>query len=196
MILWLPCCRTSTNPFSSRIRQTSKPEMTRSLPNRHLNLRDKNLAVEAPGNFGCVRSLEEQSKRPDQVRLGLFNRRTWLAISSSGQSETKPSSSRSMIAVKRICRAMIRVYNSRPVVCEALFAPSKNPVGPRREIDKRRAVACEAFNNQQPFFQLGPLEFHKGRPADGGEEVWVGQRALSGNRKVVLARSDESVSPR
>ena len=52
MIRWLPCWRTVTNPCCSRIRQTSEPERTRSLPNRHLNLGDKNLVVKAAADFG------------------------------------------------------------------------------------------------------------------------------------------------
>jgi hypothetical protein len=34
------------------IRQISEPERTRSLPNRHLNLSDKDLVVKAAGDFG------------------------------------------------------------------------------------------------------------------------------------------------
>jgi hypothetical protein len=49
MIRWLPRCRTATNPFCSRMRQTSEPESTRSLPNRYLNLRYEDLVVGSPG---------------------------------------------------------------------------------------------------------------------------------------------------
>ncbi len=43
--------------------QTSSRERTRSLPNRNLNLCDKDLAAKAPGNLGRVRGLEEQRER-------------------------------------------------------------------------------------------------------------------------------------
>jgi hypothetical protein len=38
-------------PFCSRIRQTSEPERTRSLPNRYLDLSYKDLAVSPPSDF-------------------------------------------------------------------------------------------------------------------------------------------------
>jgi hypothetical protein len=59
MIRWLPRWRTATNPFRSRIRQTSSPDRTRSLPNRNLNLRNEDLTAESSGHFGWVGGLEE-----------------------------------------------------------------------------------------------------------------------------------------
>ena len=59
-IRWLPCCRTAANPCCSRIRQTSEPERTRSLPNRNLNLSDKDLVVKAAGNFGRGGGFEKE----------------------------------------------------------------------------------------------------------------------------------------
>jgi hypothetical protein len=47
------------NPCCSRIRQTSEPERTRSLPNRHLDLSHENFAMKTPGDFGRGGSLEE-----------------------------------------------------------------------------------------------------------------------------------------
>ena len=55
------------------MRQVSEPERTRSLPNRHLDLRHEDFAAEAPGDFGRVCALEKESKRLDQVRSGLFD---------------------------------------------------------------------------------------------------------------------------
>lgn len=72
--IWLPRRRTSTNPRSARTRQTSSPDRTRSLPNEYLDLRDENLAVEAPGDFRGIRGLEEQLQRFDQVLPCGFHR--------------------------------------------------------------------------------------------------------------------------
>jgi hypothetical protein len=57
----------------SRIRQTSDPERTRSLPNRDLNLSHENLVARAPGDFGRGGSFEEQRKRLDEVSSRFFN---------------------------------------------------------------------------------------------------------------------------
>ena len=46
MIRWLPLWRTELNPSDSKIRQTSSPERTRSLPNRDLDVGDEHLRVE------------------------------------------------------------------------------------------------------------------------------------------------------
>ena len=113
----LPRCRTGTNPFCSRIRQTSDPG-TRSLPNRYLDLRDENFAAEAPTDFG--RSAVSKNRVSASIRLVRASSidEPWLAISSSGHSATNPSSSRSMIAVTRCDCTMLRVYNTSlgPVV--------------------------------------------------------------------------------
>src|ERR1035438_5528567 len=77
MIRWLPCWRTAANPCSSRIRQISEPERTRSLPNRHLNLSHENFVVRASGNFGRGGGFEEQCERLDEVDSRFFNRRTF-----------------------------------------------------------------------------------------------------------------------
>lgn len=59
---WLPRWRTAAKPLFSRIRHTSDPERTRSLPNRDLNLGDKHLPVEAARYFGGVGAFEEQGQ--------------------------------------------------------------------------------------------------------------------------------------
>ena len=76
MIRWLPRWRTAANLFCSRIRQTSEPESTRSLPNRHLNLSHENFVVKAPGDFGRGGRFEEQRERLDEVGSRFFNRPT------------------------------------------------------------------------------------------------------------------------
>jgi hypothetical protein len=76
MIRWLPCWRTAANPCCSRIRQTSEPERTRSLLNRHLNLSHENLVVKAPDDFGRGGRFEEQRERFNEVDSRFFNRRT------------------------------------------------------------------------------------------------------------------------
>ena len=48
---------------SSRMRQISSPERTRSLPNRNLHLGYEDLPVKSPGHFGRFGGLEEQ-RRP------------------------------------------------------------------------------------------------------------------------------------
>ncbi len=59
---WLPQWRTATNPFRSSIRQTSSPKRTRSLPNRNLDLGNKDFVAEAAGDLGGIRGFEEQGK--------------------------------------------------------------------------------------------------------------------------------------
>lgn len=101
MIRWLPCWRTAANPCCSRIRQTSGPERTRSLPNQHLNLSHENFVVKAPGDFGRGGSFEEQRERLNEVDSGFFNGRTLARNIELRAQRRKPSSSRSIIAVKR-----------------------------------------------------------------------------------------------
>ena len=50
--------------------------LTRSLPNRHLNLGHENFAMKASGNFGRGGSFKEQCERLDEVDSRFFNRRT------------------------------------------------------------------------------------------------------------------------
>src|ERR1035441_10140181 len=76
MMRWLPCCRTAANPCRSRIRQMSEPDRTRSLPNRNLDLSDKDLVAQPAGHLGGSGCLEKQGQRFDQVDSRFFNRRT------------------------------------------------------------------------------------------------------------------------
>jgi len=64
------------DPVRRRSLQTSCPDSVRGLPNRNLNLRNKNSGVLSPLNFVAVSRLEEQAKSLDQVGARLFNRRT------------------------------------------------------------------------------------------------------------------------
>jgi hypothetical protein len=50
--------------------------VSRSLPNRDLNLGHENLAARAPGDFGGSGSFEEQRKRLDEVSSRFFYGRT------------------------------------------------------------------------------------------------------------------------
>ena len=56
--------------------QMSEPERTRSLPNRHLNLRHEDFIVKASSDFRRRGCFEEQRESLDQVGSRLFNRRT------------------------------------------------------------------------------------------------------------------------
>ena len=54
MTIWLPRCRTAEKPWASSNRHTSRPDKTRSSPNRDLDARDEHLAVQPPLDFGLV----------------------------------------------------------------------------------------------------------------------------------------------
>src|SRR5258708_9117919 len=73
MIRWLPRWRTAVNPFCSRIRQISKPDRTRSLPNRYLDLSYKDFVVKTFGDFGGGSRFEEQRESFDEIRSRFFN---------------------------------------------------------------------------------------------------------------------------
>jgi len=62
------------NPCRRRMPQISRPEGTRSLPNRNLNLSYENLVVETPSYLRRVRRLEKQGERLNQIRSGLLDR--------------------------------------------------------------------------------------------------------------------------
>lgn len=64
----------SDYPRPSRILQAPAPERTRSLPNGHLNLCDKDLAVQPPRNFGRRGGLKEKRQGFDEVGARLLNR--------------------------------------------------------------------------------------------------------------------------
>ena len=73
----------------------------RRLPNRDLNLRHEHLSVQPAGDFRLVRTLKKGVNASTRLARASTMEDPRLAMSSSGHSETKPSSSRSMIAVKR-----------------------------------------------------------------------------------------------
>jgi hypothetical protein len=183
MTRWLPRWRTATNPFCSRIRQTSDPERTRSLPNRDLNLSHENLAARAPGDFG--RGGVSKNSVSASMRLARASSMdaSWLAMSNSGHNATKTSSSRSIIAVKRCAGIMIRVY---PVPYERVVGmPKADRLGPiPRDGDcrqKRRAgsptlrqaatlrtqtnSSCGAGNSARSRLSAGSGR-HRRRPED------------------------------
>ena len=56
---WLPHCLASTKPWEARMRQTSRPERTRSLPNGDLDLRHVDLSTKVPVDFLGGGRLEE-----------------------------------------------------------------------------------------------------------------------------------------
>ena len=72
------------NPANFRARKDSK------LPNRYLDLSDKNVAVEPARNLGRVRRLEEQGKRLDKVRPGFLDRRSLTRDIELGTKRHKP----------------------------------------------------------------------------------------------------------
>jgi len=112
MIRWLPPRRTATNPFRSRIRQTSLPERTRSYPTEtstcvtKISLRERRATSD-----GSAASKNRESASA-KFALASSIEEPWLAMSSSGQSDTNPSSFRSIMAVKRRGCVMIRVYTN------------------------------------------------------------------------------------
>ena len=102
----------AANPCCSRIRQTSEPERTRSLPNRHLRLSDKT----SSWRRRATSKGEAVSKNNSSASIKLIRASSieapWLATSYSGHNATNPSSSRSIIAVKRCAAFTNRVYTS------------------------------------------------------------------------------------
>lgn len=74
--MWLPRCRTDTNPCASRIVHASRPESLRSLPNQNLDARDEHLVVQPTRNLALSRGLEEQLQRLYQVGPRILDRLT------------------------------------------------------------------------------------------------------------------------
>ena len=62
MAMWLPRRRTSTKPWAAKMRQASRPDRTRSLANRNLDLSYVDFASQAPVDLAGRRGLEEQGK--------------------------------------------------------------------------------------------------------------------------------------
>src|SRR5438874_4446422 len=74
MMRWLPLWRIAANPFCSRMRQMSKPERSRSLPNRNLDLSHENFIVKPPGDFGRFSRFKKQRERLNEVGARFFDR--------------------------------------------------------------------------------------------------------------------------
>src|ERR1017187_2771870 len=110
-------------------------------------------------------------------------------MSSSGHRATNPSSSRSMIAVKRCCRCMIRVYNSWPVLLKERWRCRMGSISvacykPRPGCE---AALLELVRNHLPPLRAQGLVTERPsivmRTADGIIiEVfeWVSQEAIAG----------------
>ena len=60
---WLPRLRTSAKPWEARIRQTSRPERTRSLPNRDFDMGHVDFVAPAVCDFLGGRRFEEECER-------------------------------------------------------------------------------------------------------------------------------------
>src|SRR6476469_6945822 len=75
-MMWLPRRRTSTNPCCARIRQASRPDITRSLPNLDLEPRNEDLVLQTALYFGRIRALEEQLEGFDEIAPRLLDRVT------------------------------------------------------------------------------------------------------------------------
>ena len=71
---WLPRRRTSTNPWSLRILQTSLPESRRSLPNLQVEVGYVNLAMESFLDLASTGRLEEEDQGFTEVAAGFLNR--------------------------------------------------------------------------------------------------------------------------
>lgn len=85
---WLPRRRTSVNPCCSRMRQTSRPERTRSLTIDDVERRHEYAGPQALGDLSGVGRLEEEGDRLTEVRGGLFDRRPLAGDVSPGHSAT------------------------------------------------------------------------------------------------------------
>src|SRR5690242_11127026 len=72
--MWLPRRQTSTNPCNARIRQTSRPDITRSLPNCDLNLSYKHILLESPVDLVGRRAFKKQFEGFAKIFAGLLNR--------------------------------------------------------------------------------------------------------------------------
>jgi hypothetical protein len=117
MMRWLPLWRTAANPFRSRTPANLGPR------------KDAKPTLQGPA------SRRSHCGNAAQLQMGRLSRRTktvplsdsrassivepWLATSSSGQRDTNPSSSRSIMAVRRREWFIISVYNS--IGCFAFF---------------------------------------------------------------------------
>src|SRR2546422_7804300 len=76
MTTWLPRRRTSVKPWDSSILQTSRPERRRSLAMLGFESRHVDFGVQAPFDFGGIRTFQEQSNRLLQVSRSFLHRCT------------------------------------------------------------------------------------------------------------------------
>lgn len=67
MTTWLPRWRTVANPSLLRISQTSRPDSTRSLPNRDLDPSYEHFAVQPARDLGRVGRLKEEFQGLDEI---------------------------------------------------------------------------------------------------------------------------------
>src|SRR3990172_11363105 len=88
MTTWLNRRRISANPWPSRMRQTSRPERTRSLPMRDVEPGDEDLAPQALLDLGGVRAFEEKLHRFPEVGRGARRRRLHGPLSRAGRGES------------------------------------------------------------------------------------------------------------
>ena len=71
--IWLPVRRTSVKPLAASILQTSRPERTRSLPNRDLQTRHEDFIVHALLYLAGIGGFKEKLQRFLQIAPCLFN---------------------------------------------------------------------------------------------------------------------------
>ena len=97
---WLPCCRTAMNPCCSRILQTSMPERTRTDPTGTSTCVTKTSLRNLRTTSDCDAVAKNSVSASTRLARASSMVAPWLAMSNSGHRETKPSSSRSMMAVR------------------------------------------------------------------------------------------------
>src|SRR3989344_9521643 len=74
MTTWLPCRRTSMKPCLPRIRQTSRPDRTRSLATCRFESGDQYLGVQALLDFSGIGGFQEQLHRFLQIGCCFLDR--------------------------------------------------------------------------------------------------------------------------
>lgn len=58
--IWLPRCRTWTNPYCAKISHISRPERTRNLGNGHPYLRNKDFGMKSGLDFTGIGNFKEE----------------------------------------------------------------------------------------------------------------------------------------
>jgi len=166
MIRWLPCWRTSTNPCCSRIRQTSEPERTRSLPNRHLDLSDENLVVKTSGDFGWGGRLKEEGERLYEIDSRFFNR---------------PAFARNVEFRAQRHKSVVFTFDNRGQALRRLHAPSLHHspgLSPRMQFHPSEARRGPTSKSMPP----APSE-------RGGPAVFAGQAHLASGEHIPSPQS-------